>query len=100
VVDKPRAFRVVDAMRPIAAQHQVSVAQVALAWLLSRPQVSTVIMGAKTPAQLEDNLGASRLELSAQDLRDLDEVSALPLEYPGWMLERQGQSRAKPPEKP
>jgi len=100
VVDKPRAFRVVDAMRPIAAQHQVSVAQVALAWLLSRPQVSTVIMGAKTPAQLEDNLGASKLELSAQNLRDLDEVSALPLEYPGWMLERQGQSRAKPPENP
>lgn len=99
VVDKPRAFRVVDAMRPIAQCHHVSVAQVALAWLLSRPQVSTVIIGAKTPEQLADNLGASRLELSAEDLKVLDEVSDLPLEYPGWMLARQGQSRATPPER-
>jgi aryl-alcohol dehydrogenase-like predicted oxidoreductase len=97
VVDKPRAFQVVDAMRPIAERHQASVAQVALAWLLSRKQVSTVIIGAKTPEQLKDNLGASGLELTAEDLLALDEVSKLPPEYPGWMLERQGQSRAKPP---
>ena len=99
VVDKPRAFRVVDAMRPIAARHQASVAQVALAWLLSRPQVSTVIIGAKTPEQLQDNLGATRLELGADELQAIDEVSALPPEYPGWMLVRQGQSRAKPPQR-
>ncbi len=97
VVDKPRAFRVVDAMRPIAERHEASVAQVALAWLLSRKQVSTVIIGAKTPEQLKDNLGASGLELTAEDLLALDGVSKLPPEYPGWMLERQGQSRAKPP---
>lgn len=96
-VDKPRAFRCVDAMRPIAERHQVPVARVALAWLLSRPQVSTVIMGAKTPAQLEDNLGATRLELSAEDLKTLDDVSALPSEYPGWMIERQGAPRSKAP---
>jgi aryl-alcohol dehydrogenase-like predicted oxidoreductase len=84
-------------MRPIAERHRVSVAQVALAWLLSRPQVSTVIIGAKTPDQLKDNLAASRLELSAEDLTALDEVSALPPEYPGWMLAMQGQYRAKPP---
>ncbi len=99
LVDKPRAFRCVDAMRPIAERHQVSVARVALAWLLSRPPVSSVIIGAKTTAQLEDNLGATRLELSAEDLKALDEVSALPPEYPGWMLTRQGESRAKPPVK-
>jgi aryl-alcohol dehydrogenase-like predicted oxidoreductase len=99
LVDKPRAFRTVDAMRPIAQQHQVSVAQIALAWLLSRPQVSTVIMGAKTPEQLADNMAASKLELSADELRGLDEVSALPPEYPGWMLARQGLSRIKPPVK-
>jgi diketogulonate reductase-like aldo/keto reductase len=81
----------------IAQHHQVSVAQVALAWLLSRPQVSTVIIGAKTAEQLTDNLAASKLELSADELKALDEVSALPPEYPGWMLERQGQNRAKPP---
>ena len=86
-------------MRPIALQHQVSVAQVALAWLLSRPQVSTVIMGAKTPEQLADNLAASKLALSADDLKVLDEASALPPEYPGWMLARQGAPRIKPPVK-
>ena len=100
VVDKARAFRCVDAMRPIAGRHQVSVAQVALAWLLGRPQVSTVIVGAKTPDQLKDNLGATRLELSADDTAALDKVSALPPEYPGWMLAMQSQYRAKPPVKP
>ncbi len=99
VVDKPRAFRCVDAMRPIAERHGVSVAQVALAWLLSRPQVSTVIVGAKTPAQLADNLGATRLVLTPEDLKTLDEVSALPPEYPGWMLARQGEGRRTPPVK-
>jgi aryl-alcohol dehydrogenase-like predicted oxidoreductase len=99
VVDKTRAFRVVDAMRPIAQRHQASVAQVALAWLLSRTQVSTVIVGAKTPVQLADNLDATKLQLDVHDLKVLDEVSDLPPEYPGWMLLRQGQSRATPPER-
>ena len=97
VVDKARAFKVVDAMRPIAARHQASVAQVALAWLLSRSQVSSVIVGARTPEQLADNLGASALTLTAEDLLALDDVSKLPPEYPGWMLAMQGQYRAKPP---
>jgi aryl-alcohol dehydrogenase-like predicted oxidoreductase len=97
VVDKARAFRCVDAMRPIAERHGVSVPRVALAWLLSRPQVTTVIIGAKTPEQLDDNLGATKLELTAEDLAALDEVSALAPEYPGWMLAFQGQYRAKPP---
>lgn len=93
VVDKPRAFRCIDAMRPIAQSYQVSVARVALAWLLTRPQVSSVILGAKTSEQLEDNLGAAGLELSTEDIATLDEVSALPQEYPGWMIERQSQGR-------
>ena len=97
VVDKPRAFRCVDAMRLIAERHGVSVAQVALAWLLSRPLVTTVIMGAKTPAQLHDNLGAAKVQLLAEDLKALDAVSALPPEYPGWMLARQGGLRSTPP---
>jgi len=97
VVDKPRAFRVVDAMRPIAQQHGATVAQVALAWLLSRKAVTSVILGARTPAQLADNLGASDVQLSSADLETLDAVSQLPPEYPGWMLERQGQYRAKAP---
>ena len=97
LVDKTRAFQIIDAMRPIAHDHEVSVAQVALAWLLSRKQVSTVIVGAKTAVQLEDNLGATKLELKPQELKALDDVSALPPEYPGWMLARQGQRRAEPP---
>ncbi len=99
VVDKPRAFRCIDVMRPIAERHQVSVARVALAWLLARPLVSTVIVGAKTPEQLADNLGASGLALSAEDMAALDAVSSLPPEYPGWMIARQGAARATPPER-
>jgi len=97
IVDKPRAFRCVDVMRGIAERHGATVAQVALAWLLDRPAVTTVIMGAKTPAQLADNLGSTRVKLNADDLKALDAVSALPPEYPGWMLQRQGEARSKPP---
>jgi aryl-alcohol dehydrogenase-like predicted oxidoreductase len=98
-VDKPRAFDCVDAMRPIAAQHGVSVAQVALAWLLAQPAVSSVIIGAKTEAQLTDNIAATKLALSTEDLATLDKVSQLPAEYPGWMMALQGGYRAKVPER-
>jgi aryl-alcohol dehydrogenase-like predicted oxidoreductase len=92
-VDRPRAWDCVDAMRPIAAAHGVSVAQVALAWLLHQPQVSSVIIGAKRPEQLADNLAAVNLKLDAAQLQQLDAVSRLPAEYPGWMFERQGEFR-------
>ena len=94
-VDKERAFDCVDAMRPIAEAHGVSVAQIALAWLLHRPQVTSVIVGAKRPDQLADNLASTAVALSDDELRALDSVSALPAEYPGWMLERQGEPRLK-----
>jgi aryl-alcohol dehydrogenase-like predicted oxidoreductase len=97
VVDKQRAFQCVDAMRPLAQQHQVSVAQIALAWILSKPFVSSVIIGAKSMDQLRDNIAASRVQLTADEIKLLDEVSQLPPEYPGWMLAFQGQYRAKPP---
>jgi aryl-alcohol dehydrogenase-like predicted oxidoreductase len=99
VVDKSRAFRCVDAMRPLAAMRQVSVAQIALAWLLARPYVSSVIIGAKSLDQLRDNLAATRVDLTAEERNSLDAVSELPAEYPGWMLALQGQYRAKPPVK-
>jgi len=92
-VDRDRAWACVDAMRTVAEAHGASVAQVALAWILAKPFVSSIIIGAKTEAQLLDNIGATALTLSAKEIADLDEVSALPAEYPGWMLERQGQSR-------
>ncbi len=97
--DKERAFKCVDAMRPLAQQRQVSVAQIALAWLLSKPFVSSVIIGAKTMDQLRDNVASTRVQLSVDEVRQLDEVSQLPPEYPGWMLALQSQYRAKPPVK-
>jgi aryl-alcohol dehydrogenase-like predicted oxidoreductase len=97
LVDKPRAFRCVDAMRPLAERHQVSVAQIALAWLLAKPFVSTVIIGAKSMDQLRDNVASTRVKLTDEEIKSLDEVSQLPAEYPGWMIAFQGQARAKPP---
>ncbi len=93
IVDPDRADAVLAAMAPIAAQHGVSVAQIALAWLLHQPVVSTVILGAKRPDQLADNIAAAAVALSADDLATLDAVSALPPEYPGWMIQFQGQAR-------
>ena len=99
VVNKDRAFQCIEVMRPMAAERQISVAQIALAWLLAKPYVSTVIIGAKSMAQLRDNLASTRVQLTDSERRTLDEVSQLPAEYPGWMLALQGQYRAKPPVK-
>ncbi|MET3130096.1 aryl-alcohol dehydrogenase-like predicted oxidoreductase [Oxalobacteraceae bacterium GrIS 1.11] len=94
-VDKARAWDCIDVMRPIAQAHGVSLAQVALAWLLHQPQVSSVIVGAKRAEQLADNIAATHVSLSAAELEQINQCSALPSEYPGWMLERQGESRRK-----
>lgn len=96
-IDKDRAFRCVDAMRPIAERHGVSIAQIALAWLLVKPWVTTVIIGARSMEQLEDNLASCKVTLSAEDVQALDEVSQLPKEYPGWMLDMQSTYRTTPP---
>ncbi|MGB8409157.1 MAG: aldo/keto reductase, partial [Gallionella sp.] len=98
-LDKEKAYACVDAIEPIAKAHGVSVAQVSLAWILSKPQVSTIIIGARRMDQLKDNLAASKLVLSDAELKTLNEASALSPEYPGWMLAVQGQYRAKPPVK-
>jgi aryl-alcohol dehydrogenase-like predicted oxidoreductase len=92
-IDRARAFRVVDAMRPIAQAHGVSVARVAIAWVLHRPAVMSVIVGAKTLEQLADNLAAAELKLTDAEVASLEEVSRLPREYPGWMFDRQLQDR-------
>ena len=93
IVDKDRAFDVIEAMQPIAAAHGVSVARIALAWLLHQRHVTSVIIGAKTGEQLADNLAAAEVKLNADELKALNEASALPREYPGWMLERQSGDR-------
>ena len=92
-VDSEKAYDVIDVMREMAEARGCTVAQVALAWLLARPAVSTVIIGAKRLHQLSDNLGAVEIGLSAEDIDRLDSASALTAEYPGWMLERQGSYR-------
>ena len=92
-VNRDRAFDCIDAMRGIAEAKGVSVAQIALAWLLHQRAVTTVIVGAKKVEQLDDNIAATQVTLSADELSRLDEVSTLPPEYPGWMLARQGEPR-------
>ena len=84
-------------MRDIATARGVSVARVALAFVLAKPFVTSVIIGAKTGEQLDDNLAAAGLELAPDEMAKLDDVSALPPEYPGWMLRRQGSERRPQP---
>ncbi|MCB1487431.1 MAG: aldo/keto reductase [Bauldia sp.] len=92
-INRDRAFDCIDAMRPIAEAHGVSVARIAIAWLLHRPFVTSVIIGAKNTDQLDDNIAAVEVKLTAEELETLDKVSALPPEYPGWMIERQNSDR-------
>jgi aryl-alcohol dehydrogenase-like predicted oxidoreductase len=92
-VDKERAYDIIDAMEKVATAHATSVARVALAWLLARKGVMSIIIGAKTVEQLDDNLAAADLALSAEEIAALDAVSALKPEYPGWMLARQADGR-------
>ena len=89
-VDRARAYACIDAMKPMAEQRGVSVAQIALAWLLHQRVVSSVIIGAKRVDQLADNIAATDVELSDEELDTLGQVSVLPREYPGWMFETQG----------
>lgn len=92
-VDKDKAWACVAAMRTIAEKHAASVASVALAYVLAKPFVTSVVIGAKRLDQLEQNLGAVHLALDADDLALLDSVSELTPEYPGWMLERTAPTR-------
>lgn len=96
-VDKDRAWPIVAAMREIAVKHSTEVATVALAYVLAKPFVMSVIIGTKNQRQLEQNLAAAKLTLDAEDIARLDEISALTPEYPGWMLARQGDGRRPAP---
>ncbi len=93
LVDKERTWKILDVMTPIAKAHGCSPARIALAWLLTRPAVTSVIIGAKRADQLADNLAAIDLTLTQEEIKQLDEVSALPPEYPGWMIPFQNQNR-------
>lgn len=95
-VDKEKAYDVIDAMRPIAEAHGVSMAQIALAWLLHQRVVTSVIVGVSNMGQLHDNIAAGEIVLTGNELAMLDEASKLPAEYPGWMLANQVANRAIP----
>ncbi len=84
-VDKQRGYDIIDVMREVATAHEVSVAQIALAWLLQQSAVTSVIIGAKRLEQLDDNLGSVDVALSDAEIEQLNTVSALTPEYPGWM---------------
>jgi len=92
-INKDRAYDIIDVLADIGKQHNVSVAQLALAWVRLQKGITSTIIGAKTIDQLHDNLKSVDIELSADELKRIDEVSALPKEYPGWMVERQMSDR-------
>jgi len=92
--DRERGHDVVELLRSIGAKHGASPAQVALAWLLTRPGVASVLIGASKVAQLEDNLGATRLALSPDDLEKLDAATKPAPVYPNWFNEKVVDSKA------
>ncbi len=99
-VDRERAKNVLRALRVVSVEAGISVARAALAWLLTRPFVTSIIMGAKTREQLLDNLAAADVRLSEEQVSRLDVASALPPEYPGWMVARQDSGRRPQPVQP
>ncbi len=92
-VNKQKAYEIIDVMAEIGKLHNVSVATVALNWVINQPGVASTIIGAKTLDQLRQNIAATSLQLTGDELQQLDEVSALTSEYPGWMVTRQMQGR-------
>ncbi len=92
-INKEKGYDIVDVLNGIGQQHQVKAAEIALAWVRQQHGVTSTIIGAKNPEQLKSNLHSTELTLNADELKRIDEVSALPQEYPGWMVERQGNDR-------
>jgi len=90
---KRGGYAVLDVLADVAREHEVSVARVALAWLLHQRVTTSVIVGARNEAQLRDNLAAPELKLSGDQLTRLNTTSALPPEYPGWMITVQARDR-------
>ena len=98
-VSAERLPRVLHALRDVASAHGTSVARVALAWQLTKPFVTSIIIGAKRKDQLVDNLAATELKLAPAQVEALDAASALPPEYPGWMTEWQNRDARGVPQK-
>ena len=92
-IDKERAYDSIDVMKKIATDQNVSVAQVAIRWVMSQPGVHSTIIGAKNEKQLKDNLNTTKWQLTEEELNRLDEVSKTPKPYPNWMADFQGRDR-------
>jgi len=92
-INKDKAYDIIDVLAEIGKAHEASVAEIALAWVRLQKGVTSTIIGAKNVAQLQANIKSTEIELSADELKTIDEVSALPKEYPGWMVERQSADR-------
>ena len=91
--DRERGYALVDLLRTIGAKHGASPAQVSLAWLLTRPAVATILIGASNLGQLEDNVGATELNLDAADLEQLDAATKPTAPYPQWFTTRVADSK-------
>jgi aryl-alcohol dehydrogenase-like predicted oxidoreductase len=94
-IDEARGFDAVEALESVAKTRGASPAQVALAWLLAQPGVTSIIIGANKLTQLEDNLQAADLQLSAEEVAQLSATTAPALQYPQWMVELQNEGRGK-----
>ncbi len=92
-IDRERAFQAIDLMEETGKERDATVAQVALAWLLAKPPVSSVILGAKRPEQLEADIGATQVELTADDMARLDAIAPPKPEYPSWINRPEEQDR-------
>jgi len=92
--DRERGYAVVDLLRSIGEKRGASPPQVAIAWLLTRPAVSAVLVGASSPAQLQDNLGAADVKLAPEDLEQLDAATKPALPYPQWFTARVADGKA------
>ena len=92
-INKDKTYDIIDVITEVGKQHNVSPAAIALAWVRQQPGITSTIIGAKTVDQLNDNIKSTEVTLTEDDLKKIDEVSALPKEYPGWMVERQSADR-------
>jgi len=92
-INKDKTFDIIDVINEVGKAHNTSAAAIALAWVRQQPGVTSTIIGAKKIEQLHDNIKSTEIELTKDDLQRIDEVSALPTEYPGWMVEFQGKDR-------
>lgn len=92
-VNKEKTYDIIDVLAEVGKQHNVSVAEVALAWVRQQKGITSTIIGAKNTDQLQANIKSTQVQLTEDDLKKIDEISALPKEYPGWMVERQSADR-------